>query len=914
MSESVVRLYLNQNAAGEVPDSIRGPYLARIQDAFARGLHRTGGSTLKRLGGPYHGHAFRVRWKGWRAPVSWLPDGDGPSSLFVHQFANRDSIYLEDQFEIRLKRFHNHLRNNDAKEFTEFLIEAGYDDITTTHSVPYSAEDDEFAIELLSSEKQLELLRTMLPFPGVFASSSAAVILAHGAPGSGKTFAAMEAARIAAEGDSSEATSYSVLVLVPSKRLKLLYEHSLRGNRLDFDSLGRAAGGRPAGVTLCQAERFFAVFSGTQGSDDDRQRRLHSWWVKMLDRPRLRSWVKDPKHRAEVTSARFLRIVDAMLLEEHDHQEDRKDALDEHDKALHERLRDLRELLRLSGEKRGGPIAELRSELDFPFRSDMAHASLAALAPHSGTGHHRQISPKDPWPGRLLILVDEAQDLIPAEWATLIEWATTRLRTSTSRATRIVLLGDENQRISPTSFSWASVKEMCQARLSLPHQQVLSVDLPGSFRLNRTVACIAAEMFHSSVCRLPKVRHAARADPADLLEFGSVKVLVVPGARRHVLNALQQLDRVRVGDARLQIVIHDDAADEEVAAAPEWADILPARIVKGLEFPRLVVVEPFGGQGDLLSYDAAAVAYTAITRVIDDLLLVLTPEEWHLVARRWEGHGVTESPLGQGRSPMAELADALGGLLGEVDSESRFDVAMAGLRDALARMPVNGGKGEARGRIKKVSDHGSVVVRVGRALDLATEFGNALSQYGWLQVPLREAVADPDAGPETAIALLVLLGEYAAASQVAEAAGSAWAEIQGELEGLAKAEGSREEAALAIRRSMPIAPEVSSAELLHLAFVSHATIRAKEIPLDAPDGVDANRPQDGTDDGLQMMADKLEDVILRVPDPEEERNAGKFRRSLTDLRDRLRALAKQVDELEGRARRISTPMQQVEAK
>src|SRR5205823_1180699 len=202
-----------------------------------------------------------------------------------------------------------------------------------------------------------------------------------------------------------------------------------------------------------------------------------------------------------------------------------KDALDTNDAPLYELVREFR-----SRPKWVGVATELRTRLGLKLRSEIAGTATTRL---QGTEFCR---------GTLLVIVDETQDLVHGEWKALIDWCAARCRGGA--ATRLTLIGDENQRISPTSFSWAEVK-------------------------------------------------------------------------RHCADAFQAEGWTEDPDSR--------------------ADVLPPRAIKGLEFGSLVVVEPLGGRGAHLSYGEATVAYTSLTRAIEDLLCVLTPAEWSVVRGRWAG-------------------------------------------------------------------------------------------------------------------------------------------------------------------------------------------------------------------------------------------------------------------------------------
>ncbi len=824
-------IHVLDKAWEEIPEERRGVFLGRIVDGFARELARTAGSRVKRLRGPYDGLAYRVRWGELRAPVSFLPDWKGRPHLFVHQCAGRDEIYDSEQFRVRLDRFHKELWDNAAGRFRVDPGRAGYRVVEDVVAL----EGDELRVELLPSEAQMALLREMLPFPGFGEAGHAAVVLGHGPPGSGKTVLVQEAARVAAEGDSSEPSPYQVLILVPSARLVQRYGAELTALGVGFGGMEQALAGKPEPVTLAQSERFFAAFAGVTGSPSERQEKLVAWWGDLLQRPMLRPWLLE---HPVVQSTRFLDLVDAALEDPGALlEEDRKDALDAQDRPLYALVRQFQ-----SRPKWMELARKQRAKAGLALRSELAPRALAALTAAGG----------DPWNGRLLVLVDEAQDLVPGEWGAAIEWVvgTTERRNGGTMA-RLALFGDENQRISPTAFSWNDVRARCEA-LGLDRRLVASVELPGSFRLTRRVAEIAGELFHAEICERGKLREVARADPERLAPGGEVEVVVMREPGIMTLGGIAALVEVRSPGSSLMVLVHEEdllpagqtvkerdikvtSAEPEPGEQPDaddWLDLVEPRQVKGLEFARLAVVAPFHRKGERLSYDGATVAYTALTRATDRLLVALSPEEWGLVEGRWRALGVEPVFLQNNAEDRRRLAELLAGVMGEVDLEERVAVQLARIREELARMPVGGGsKTEGTGRLRRIAAPAAGLLQLGRAVELDQEFGGVLARYPWLRLAAEGLIAKGTEEPGTAVALLILLGEYGRAFRVANRYGGVMGDLR-QIERLVCAAGVWEQAIALGSEMLHARPEVPSGLVLAylLAYVSFHKAMGHPLP------------------------------------------------------------------------------------
>ncbi len=802
-------VFLLHDAIDEAGDAAEG-LLARIADAVRRDLHATSGSTLKRLRGPWDGRAFRVRWGRLRATVSVVPAEDGAAQVFVHQVASRDEIYESNAFWARLDRFHRDLwvPNRGLRVPPE---QAGYHHVPG-HVLPGGSDASmDVSVEPVLSEHQFRLLNAIVPFPESWGVGDAVVVIGKGPPGSGKTIAAIDAARRAVE-----TCHYSVLLLAPTARLRAHYEDALRGAGIPAASVSDGYKRAFEGIDLIwvgETGEFFMTLADVQATRVERERLLDEWWSQVLEDSTVRPWAS---RNPPVRESRFARLLDAVLEDPSGLDVNEKDALDTNDAPLYELVREFR-----SRPKWVGVATELRTRLGLKLRSEIAGTATTRL---QGTEFCR---------GTLLVIVDETQDLVHGEWKALIDWCAARCRGGA--ATRLTLIGDENQRISPTSFSWAEVKRHCADAFKSTTPPLDEWELPGSFRLSRKIAALANELFDPSITQDGKFRHVERADPADLPQTGEVRVVVVPGAARAVVKALRRFDAAPAGPTRLRVITDALQAEGWTEEPDSRADVLPPRAIKGLEFGSLVVVEPLGGRGAHLSYGEATVAYTSLTRAIEDLLCVLTPAEWSVVRGRWAGLGVSVEELDGAPASVVRLEELFRGLAGATDAAEQALVEEEKLAGLLDRLPSSGSTWEAGRWLRDVGLPAKRLVGLGRLEQLARDYGGRLRRK-WLDGPARGSIREAfDRGDwRDAVGMLILLGEHAAAVDVVER----WAPDDDEqvlaeaCERVLSLAGATQRTVMGFRRTLGVRPEAESASLLRVgvAVLAHQLVQSAELP------------------------------------------------------------------------------------
>ena len=803
---TISALYVLDAALDEAAEAVE-PFLTRIAGAIARDLHTTGGSTLKRLRGPWGGRAFRVRWNNLRASVSVVPAADGGRQVYVHQVGARDKIYDLPAFRERLDRFHRELWS-ERGGLRGSPEDAGYHQALARFSADEMVESREVVVETALSGDQVRLVSAMVPFPESWGVSDAIVVIGKGPPGSGKTVAAVDAARRAVE-----TCQYAVLLLVPTARLRAQYEDALRSAGIPLSSRAGGWKGTFDGVHLGEVSEFFIRLAGIKTSPVERERLLDEWWGEVLEDSAVRAWATQ---NPVVRESRFARLLDAVLEDPSGLDVNEKDALDTHDAPLYGLVNDFRrhaKWMRMADSLRETRGLYLRSE-------------VAALA-------GARLTETDLGSGSLLAIVDEAQDLVHAEWKAVVDWCVGRCRRGAG--TRVALIGDENQRISPTSFSWAEVKRHCTAAFQRDTSLVDEWELPGSFRLSRKIAALANELFHDSITQDGKFRHVERAEPADLPDEGAVRVVVVPEAAAAVVQALRRFNEGHTGSDRLRVIADGLRLAGWVDVEESRVDVLPPRAIKGLEFASLVVVEPLGGRGAGLSYGEATVAYTSLTRAIENLVCVLTPAEWAVVRDRWAGQGVMVEELKELPQSVLRLEELFGRLAGESDALEQARVEEEKLADLLSRLPSSGSTTEAGRWLRDISLPAKRLIGLGRLEQLARDSGRRLHRT-WLIGPARALIGETfDRGDWRAAAgLLVLLGELAAAIDVVERwapAEDAQALHEAGRRALASGDAAQR-IALTIRRTLAVRPEAETGSVLSVAVadIAHRLVRSSDLP------------------------------------------------------------------------------------
>ena len=582
-------VWLHPHLTAEAPDQ-----LDRVVAALHRARAATRGrsSAIKALRGPWPG-TLRLRFAGsWRAIFSWATSPDGQREAWVHVIDQRKQIYERDAAMARVEAW---AADRQA---------LGYRPAPTPPDEAPTREDE--ALLPLLSEAQEGFVHELLPLRG--ARPRALLHIAIGPPGSGKSVVAADAAREAL------ATDHDVLIVVPSGKLQRRFRAELAPIlTVEPSPIAAATPPRPGQPRLWieRAPELFAAFS-----PEDRGPRLASLWPELLTSPPLQRW---RKAHPLVHSPRFVAWMDAAYGDPAAQGDRAKDALAGQDRPL-----------RAAAEALAGAPAAFLAEQGIGLRWQRARAARDGLA--------------SLLPGRdLVVLVDEAQDLAPAEWQTLL--AAAAQRRARGWRTALAFLGDENQRITPTAFSWGDVKEALYAldpASRLPGGLSITT-LPGSFRVPRAVALAAAPLMDGRL-DAEDSRRAAQADPDSLPDDGQISVFVDEAPSAALLRAAEVL-RAEGALGRIVVLLGEHPLQHGLI------DALDVEEAKGLEWDRVVVTDLLPPP---LDFNVRARAYTRMTRARRRLLLLLRPEELDRLAPCWQADGLVIQ-----RHPEAELPELL---------------------------------------------------------------------------------------------------------------------------------------------------------------------------------------------------------------------------------------------------------------
>lgn len=746
-SADALRLYVHESAWEEATQLALDPVrmTASVRSAVRRELGRTGGSTWKKLSSPAFAFEWRLRLNKRRVVCSLVDDAQG-RNVFVHFVAPRDEVYKSPQLTGRVAAFHREVWDVDAGGLRQGRAAAAYVRI-----------DGDDGVEPLDGTVEPQLTAAQLQYLGGLLApqqaADAAVLLGQGPPGSGKTLVAAEAVVAAAQ-------TCDVLVLVPTRRLLRHYESALEQDDLALSSYGEAPDGDGGQVCVEELRAFFAARCAYDVPETTRHERLVLWWSRACETASLRVWCR---RHPEVREPGFVALLDAVLEDEDLPVGRRRDALHARQRPLLDRIEELR--------RRDEWVDELRrsrADAGLRLRCELGREALPGL--RSGPRGERP----------LLVIVDECQDLVPAEWRTLVRWCAERLEAGAP--TRLALLGDVHQRIAPTAFTWEDVSEFAIGTVKLPESRVRRIPIEHrTFRLSRQIAAAAQVVMDERVLEPAGARRERTVIGDGLPERAPVDVVVVANAWKELQAAARRVADELEAQRRLFVVdafghpLLEDGGPLESLHVPE---------AKGLEFPTLAVVNPVraacSARARHLPYEHATIAYTALSRASERMLCVMEPEEWELLSRApdlWRAAGVDE-PI--------HLTGGSGFLLDEVVSRAmqRPDrgLEIEVLRAKLLAAPAMGADSPAEiaarclrlaRRLVELDGHDHVVLHGDELLE----------QHPELRVPLRRELmhAASRGDVQSQVAGALLLGEISAAAHVGIGAALA-AMVRGECE------------------------------------------------------------------------------------------------------------------------------------
>lgn len=797
---------------------------------------------VKALGGPW-GSTVRVRVGRRRALFSWATRHD-QREAWLHEIGWRREIYDR---ETGLAR---------ARAWMKARDEGALDHLGYVPAPPLSPSapggDEMVEVQPALSEAQARFVRAVLPLEDGDRDERTFVLMAKGPPGSGKTVVAADCARDAfldAANPSLGEGGADVVVLVPSGKLHRHYRDELRKTALPQEiSLARAPKDAEPRLWLSRFGDFFQAFSD---GDPSPSPGAVAWWDQALRLPALQRWARD--HPC-VREARFAELMDACFGDREDPGGGVKDALSLQDRPLYAALGALTP---------GQRDAIQRSLGGTGLRWQVARRALAGLQACR--------------PGRPMVwIVDEAQDLVPAEWETLLRAADHRIRSGVGN-TVVALLGDENQRVAPTAFAWAQVDAFVRGL----HPSLttglgtLMTRLPGSFRICREIAAVANSLVEGRLCG-DSARRGDVAAPEELREGGSVAV-VLEDRPRQAVEAAMTRPGSRV-DAQSRVVC---IGPEPIQAA--GVDAMDVREAKGLEYDRLLA---FGLFLQDLDWDVRSRAYVTLTRARERVLLVLDPGEWGRVSTTWEGMVEVEDPA---RLPLL-LDDLVLGASSDPAREQRerIDNLVDAAEQANTSFPL------------EVLDRAARVVEAGDMEGLVAHLEDVMRRRPAWHRELRGLAASPGLPPARRVAAWLLLGDTGAAWMCSRDARLRPSVLK-RLQRIVDMDFPLAAASQELRCSPQGAPDADLVDLIVMDF--RATVAGalqgrplSDLPRYRPTGA---RPTDLVARTVQGAVDQEVDRLTGLAIATEESMASRRRARRRELSEALerRAPARKADEL-----------------
>ncbi|MDZ4257682.1 MAG: hypothetical protein U0974_02930 [Gemmatimonadales bacterium] len=706
-----MRLLVHESVITEYTDSNIDQFLAKVMGAVARRLQLTAGSTLKTLRGPYNGTAFRCRVGDRRIPLS-VVEAEEQRWVVIHQVAHRKGVYQSHEFRSRLENFHDHMFDHDNGTWLKDPCDQDYVelDVPTTKDEPSGHAS---VLEPWLSSEQSQVLTGLLPFPTTWGAQDAVLMVAKGAPGSGKTLVAAELADVAAN-----QCNYTVKLLVPTLKLKEHYAQWL--------------GTGPIGdnLTIDLVQEYFQDYVGNIASEPARLNALRLWWQDVLELPALNAWVN---RNPIVRSARFLALVDAALISDLKGVLTAKDALDAADENLYKRLSEL------SGNAKWmHHLESLQANVGLTLRCQAARSARSESVDGDGRP--------------LLIIVDECQDLVPEEWQSLMRMVADRRRLD--KGTRIALLGDEAQRLAPTSFAWADLFRFANDELNWPDGAAHEVVLPGSYRVPRAIGEMGVRVFKAPLGDLGKSRHVDLVDVAKLPAGGDVFLLAYDRGG----DSLQMLERAFAvgGDSKTLVMIDTETATDAVPPMKQ-VERLPIAMAKGLEFSSIVINPPFAGALPM-PFDRAAALYTALTRATARVLCLVPLTRWDEVTTAFTGLSYTALNL-DGAASRQEAVDVLRSLAQQTSIEELTAVMIARISGSLEELRLTTRTAESRALVREIVRDAGSLVQLEQLQSLGTELAHEARDLSDLKATIDGL---DELSPEEIVAGLLLTGQYGA--------------------------------------------------------------------------------------------------------------------------------------------------------
>lgn len=653
MAESLnqIRFICTNRQAAKSADSLGldiGRTAATLRDCWQ--LRVTSGSKVRRLR-HIPGIVHRLRLGGFRIVFSIID-----ATAFIHIVEVRSKVYEGDAFYSVLKRFYE-ATGTQAMVTPEILEELAYEELALTSStVAYPEEDPEWkrSIGYFLRPKQQFFFNSVLPIDGTRPGRNPRLVIGYGPPGAGKTIVGIDLAI------ETVMDGHNVDILVPSRSLKKEYLSLLQNAGLPASETHEDA----PGARVLRFEEYFGLRGGLD-LESDRESRTLAWVRSRFEEPRRKARLGTLRGSLDIGKIlERLPVLADTLLED----EEWWSTFEEWSRNVKDPMVEpIIPYIKLLGDMR----PSLMDALDQIDGSELSTRASVATLPPVEAGQ----------PARLLI-VDEAQDMAPAEWRTLLSDAYIRFGETDQR---LILLGDLRQRVNLVPFAWENIKIFAKSECGLLTDQVSELEVDQtSYRMKLEVARAADSVFDQKLRRKGKFRKQSTLDLDRLPSGGHVTVAVLDERSDWLKRSLDHSQVSHAAGGYL-FVIH---GREAVRPLRDRTDIVNYSIkeAKGLEADSIVVHLPFSNvcgnvQSSTIDHDDATEFYTALSRARDRVLLLVDQKHWALLSQAseaWEGAEVIE---GQSLS-LERLSGVVAGARIGLSTEEVIDARLGQLEAA----------------------------------------------------------------------------------------------------------------------------------------------------------------------------------------------------------------------------------------
>ncbi len=501
------------------------------------------------------------------------------------------------------------------------------------------------SLNFLLQLQQQKFFDEVLPFMPRDRVNEAELVIGHGPPGSGKTLVACD---LALEAYLDE---HDVEILVPSTGLENEYRRFLKS--WDVPQVSADGGG----VNVWRFPEYFAKHAGIR-LPYDRESRVRAWWQEML-RDRMfeavvrRHLPKNSRLTLSDVETRMPVLVDA-LLEDDEFWSENGAFLQAKDRMAGV----IDEFIGVLKGCRGHLLDRLDAVSGAGDSAVLTRGRLASIAAGVTTPAERM----GELGRRRLTIVDEAQDLAPAEWRALLGMRLVKAVPGGASGSRLVLLGDLDQRVSLVPFHWNDVKAYAINDLKLPRDRIVESQVDAaSYRMRRNIAAFAASAFDKRVTDNAKARRQGVIDLDALLGGGEVHVALVDRTSLDVAEITGQA-AVHPIAGEYFFMIHGTSARTEGVPHRDDVFLYSVRSAKGLEADRVIVLHPFAMRAahspEPIDADEAIEFYTAVSRARDGVLLVIDEGAASLLQPAREAWDLVQvHRLGSDRSGLKKLLE-----------------------------------------------------------------------------------------------------------------------------------------------------------------------------------------------------------------------------------------------------------------